>query len=231
MVAIGEMPGGDYYSWAWGISGDGLTIVGSSDGGGSYYQAFRWTSASGMVSLGNVPDTTLESRTALAASYNGSIIVGKGGTSTGDEAFIWDAAHGMRKLRDVLINDYGLDLAGWKLSEARAVSANGRAIAGNGINPNGQAEAWLARLGVAADFDDDGDVDSDDFDALEDCWTGPAIPYSSSSLPDHCTMAADTDGFIPADLDRDHDVDLVDFGMLQRCFSGANRPADPLCAK
>lgn len=231
MVAIGEMPGGDYYSWAWGMSGDGLTIVGSSDGGGSYYQAFRWTAASGMVSLGNTADGSLRSRTALAASYDGSVVVGKGGTSSGDQAFIWDAIHGMRKLRDVLTSDYRLDLTGWTLWEARSVSASGRTIVGNGKNPSGQIEAWLVVLGVAADFDDDGDVDKADFDALKDCWTGPAIPYAPSVPPDGCSMNADGDGIIPADFDRDRDVDLADFGFFQRCFSGANHPADPLCAK
>jgi hypothetical protein len=51
--------------------------------------------------------------------------VGWGSTTLGREAFIWDAVHGMRNLREVLIQEYGLDLSVWTLSEARGVSADG----------------------------------------------------------------------------------------------------------
>jgi len=39
---------------------------------------------------------------ANAVSADGSIIVGSGLTALGQEAFIWDIAHGMRNLPDVL---------------------------------------------------------------------------------------------------------------------------------
>ena len=48
-----------------------------------------------------------------------------------------------------------LDLAGWQLTEATGVSANGRTIVGNGINPDGQQEAWIATIppiGLAGDL-------------------------------------------------------------------------------
>jgi hypothetical protein len=52
----------------------------------------------------------------------------------------------MRNLHTVLVNDYGLNLTGWQLSSARGVSPDGTFIVGNGINPSGQYEAWLASL-------------------------------------------------------------------------------------
>ncbi|MCP5059800.1 MAG: PEP-CTERM sorting domain-containing protein [bacterium] len=50
----------------------------------------------------------------------------------------------MRSLREVLVSDFGLDLAGWSLTIARDVTADGRVVTGWGTNPNGNQEAWIA---------------------------------------------------------------------------------------
>ena len=60
------------------------------------------------------------------------------------EAFIWDAVHGMRSLRDVLVSDFGLDLSGWTLRYAEGISDDGMTIIGHGNNPDGNTEAWMA---------------------------------------------------------------------------------------
>ncbi len=65
------------------------------------------------------------------------------------------------------------------------------------------------------DFDDDGDVDQDDVDAMAQCAMGPMVP-----LPPGCD---------DKDLDGDGDVDQTDFAKLQLCISGAGIPADPNC--
>ena len=39
-----------------------------------------------------------------------------------------------------------LDVSGWTLSSATAISADGFTIVGNGTNPSGQYEAWVANL-------------------------------------------------------------------------------------
>ncbi len=52
----------------------------------------------------------------------------------------------MRSLQTVLVNDLGLDLTGWTLTQARGISSDKLVIAGTGINPSGQEEAWLADL-------------------------------------------------------------------------------------
>jgi uncharacterized membrane protein len=100
-----------------------------------------------MQPLGDLVDELSESF-AYGISGNGSIIVGNWYSSTTNTSgtFIWDAANGMRDLRYVLVSDYGLNLTGWHLSHANAISSDGRAIVGTGTNPLGQTEAWIATI-------------------------------------------------------------------------------------
>ena len=50
----------------------------------------------------------------------------------------------MRSLQDILVNDCGLNLQGWTLFNAEGISADGMTIVGNGLNPAGQSEPWIA---------------------------------------------------------------------------------------
>jgi len=99
----------------------------------------------GMVGLGELPGGISYSN-ANDISTDGSTVVGFSYTADGQEAFTWDQANGMRNLRDVLINDWGLNLAGWTLSEARGISDDGLIVVGCGINPSGYEEAWVVTL-------------------------------------------------------------------------------------
>ena len=57
------------------------------------------------------------------------------------------------------------------------------------------------------DFDDDGDVDLEDFANWDDCMTGPdGAPYES--------------GCEAFDTESDGDVDLRDFAGFQEAFTG-----------
>lgn len=58
-----------------------------------------------------------------------------------------EQAHGTHSLQGILTNEYGLDLTGWQLQCAYGIRANGLTIAGYGINPDGNTEAWVAYLG------------------------------------------------------------------------------------
>lgn len=184
MLALGFLPtptGVVKYSIAEAANLDGSVIVGESRSAasGNGLEAFRWTPSSGMVALGDLPGGALQSF-AYAVSADGQTIVGRGsiqgtcgpfGCGSLGRAFIWDAQHGMRDLHLVL-TELGVDLTGWNLTEARAVSRDGLTIVGTGTNPLGQTEAWSATLpggGCAADFDDgsgtgtpDGGVTIDD---------------------------------------------------------------------
>jgi len=44
----------------------------------------------------------------------------------------------------VQVNTYGLDLAGWTLTGAVAVSADGSTVVGYGTGPSGAQEGWIA---------------------------------------------------------------------------------------
>lgn len=50
----------------------------------------------------------------------------------------------IRDLRQWLVNDFGLNLTGWQLIGAYAISSDGNTIVGVGINPQGEQEAFRA---------------------------------------------------------------------------------------
>ena len=141
---LGSIAGGEFTdSSAYNVSSDGRVVVGSSWSPNGV-EAVRWMNGA-IQPLGDLPGG-LFSAAARAASGDGSIIVGVGNTTQGFDAFIWDAANGMRRLEDALSDDYGVDLAGWNLYTASDISSDGRVIVGEGINPQGQQEAWIVAI-------------------------------------------------------------------------------------
>jgi probable HAF family extracellular repeat protein len=168
MVGLGDLPGGTFTSSvANDVSADGSVVVGYGATADSN-EAFRWTENAGMVGLGDLPGGLLLS-IANDVSADGSVVVGYSNTDAGDEAFVWDATHGMRNLRDLFVNQHGLgdSLAGWTLTSATGVSADGQVIVGTGRNPDGVTEAWRVRLGsepaLPGDFNGNGTVDAADY--------------------------------------------------------------------
>lgn len=85
-------------------------------------------------------------------------------------------------------------------------------------NRNGIPDDQESTPSLRFDFDDDCDVDMDDFGRFQSCMTGPA---SGFVLP----------GCLDADLDGDQDVDQTDFGFFQRCLSGPGVAPDPNCGQ
>jgi probable HAF family extracellular repeat protein len=143
MEGLGDLSDGSFESSAVGVSDDGTVIVGYGSSA-SGEEAFRWTSSGGMDGLGYLPGGVSDS-VALDVSGDGSIVVGRSRSASAPfgEAFIWDASSGMRSLKDVLVNDHGLDLTGWTLTDATGISADGSTIVGSGSN-SGRLEAWVA---------------------------------------------------------------------------------------
>ncbi|MBK8268174.1 MAG: PD40 domain-containing protein [Planctomycetes bacterium] len=143
IVGMGDIPSGGLNSHAKGMSADGTYVVGWGTNGPR--EPFRWSAATGMVGLGVVSGT---GDTAFDISDDGSIVVGGRSASSLQQqslAFIWDQRHGKRNLQQLLTNNYGLDLTGWSLVAARAVSADGSTIIGTGYNPSGQWEGWIVQ--------------------------------------------------------------------------------------
>jgi uncharacterized membrane protein len=126
---------------AYGVSANGQVIVGDFN-----TQAMRWTAGGGFQALG----LGAFSSTAVDASADGSVIVGNGyfdASQTAPSAFIWDAAHGMRDLRSVLISDFHLgEPTMWTLTEATGISDDGLTIVGNGIDRLGVREGWVVHI-------------------------------------------------------------------------------------
>ncbi len=130
---------------AFGISADGRTCVGSSSITNDSYLATLWNGA-GALALGDLPGGT-RACAAYAASADGSRVVGFATTTAGEEAFLWTAATGMRRLQDILIAaGLGPHLRGWTLNRAAGISYDGRTIVGYGTGPAGTGQAFLAFL-------------------------------------------------------------------------------------
>jgi hypothetical protein len=144
MVGLGEIDGGTYYSEPFGMTPDASVIVGKA-GTSSGWEAFRWTEVGGFEPLGDLPDGAFES-IAFDVAADGATVVGLGKTDRGAEAFVWDAAHGMRRLKDVLLSAGVSAVTDWELTEATGISADGRIVVGNGIDPAGHTQGWIASL-------------------------------------------------------------------------------------
>lgn len=127
------------------VSADGSTVVGYSQDDLGIYDAFRWTEESGRVFLGDYSSISSMSQ-AHDVTADGSVIVGVSWETGPPIPVIWDEVHGSRYLHDVLSNQYGLDLTGWSLEGAVGISDDGMTIAGTGINPLGDYEAFVATL-------------------------------------------------------------------------------------
>ncbi|WP_072680844.1 autotransporter domain-containing protein [Arcobacter sp. LA11] len=127
MVDLGVLTGGNY-SDANAVSGDGLTVVGSSESSdsGAYTESFRWTAGTGMVSLGTLPGGINQGE-AWGVNSDGTVIVGQSlNASNNKEAYRWTAGSGMVGL--------GYLSGGSNYSEAYDVSADGSIVIGESDN-------------------------------------------------------------------------------------------------
>ncbi len=173
MVALGDHPGGAVDSGAISCTADGNTLVGwiLTD---TRYEPAKWTQATGWVSLGTLPTMGLDSY-ATDCTPDASIVVGAcnvvyGGLQGQEfcgQAFIWDAAGGMRDIKEQLLLRDVNAVVGWSLFVAVGVSVDGETVAGVGLNPQGEYEGWVAHLdgGVTcyADCNADGNLTIADF--------------------------------------------------------------------
>ena len=121
-------------SGAYGVSGDGLVIVGAGPTG----SAFRWTASGGMQDLSLLPGGTWS--TACAASADGSVVAGYGSSALGEQAFRWTATGGTQPLEF---------LPGGDGSRASATSSDGTVVVGWSTSSAGlQAFRWVAGQGI-----------------------------------------------------------------------------------
>jgi hypothetical protein len=169
------------------VSTDGRVIAGGRFRNGRH-EAYRWTEEGGFVVL------------SATASPNGTNVFdmtpdGKWvvGLTDGFGAWLWSEPTGTRLLTDILIEQGdGPNIQGWTKGAGFRISADGRAIAGTWINPDGFDEAFVAYLDPQSfngDFNGNGQLDAGDLDAM-------AVGMMNNDAR--------------FDLDRDGDVDVQD---------------------
>ena len=140
MIALEHLQSGTFAHGA-DVSADASVVVGS-DITVHAQQAVIWDTDGTATTLGAWAH-------ASAVSGDGRVVVGTempNGEFHARRAWIWATETGRRNLEDVLERDAGMDLLGWRLTEATDVSADGLTVVGIGINPQGQTEAWMAVL-------------------------------------------------------------------------------------
>jgi uncharacterized membrane protein len=145
--ATGMTAVGDFSANA--ASRDGSVVVGAISTPADGLQAYRWTQSGGVQPLGLYkPDSGTYTSQALGVSGDGSTVVGFVENMNTDlrQAFIWkDNGAGIRLLQDVLMEKYGfVELNGWTLTKAYAISDDGKTAVGRGYSPEGHDEAWRA---------------------------------------------------------------------------------------
>lgn len=136
-VGLGFLPGGNN-SGAGGVSAGGTVVVGGSNGT-SGSQAFRWTAKTGMVGLGFLGATDSG---ASRVDASGDVVVG----NSGGKAFLWTTKDGMQSIQALLSAAGVTNVTGWQLTVATGVSASGKVISGQGIDPSGNNQGWIATL-------------------------------------------------------------------------------------
>lgn len=144
-TVLGDLPGGIVQSVANGVSNNGVVVGYGSTAAGE--EAFGYTFAGGMVGLGDLPGGLVQSG-ATDVSNDGNVIVGYGTTAVGQEAFVYGrSGAGMENLQELLVDRLGAAaLANWRLTAANGISGNGRVVVGDGIDPQGNQQAWSAVL-------------------------------------------------------------------------------------
>jgi probable HAF family extracellular repeat protein len=143
---LGDLPGGKFDSHAWGVSGDGKFVVGSSNSAIGDEEAFRWSKADGMQALGGLKDlrgaligsNRINSR-AKAVSDDGSVVVGSS-LANGTQAFRW-TKDGMQNLGSLKAHS--------SHGSAAAISADGMVICGKCASDfQDQAFRWTKDEGM-----------------------------------------------------------------------------------
>lgn len=148
-TSLGDLPGGTSRGLGTAVSANGSVIAGTGSSA-SGTEAFRWTSATGLVGLGDLPGGSFNSQ-ATGISDDGAVIIGVGTRENPDppqfvsrqEAFRWTEGSGLESLGD---------LEGGPIhSVAWDTNADGSVIVGESFAANGiRAFRWTATEGMVA---------------------------------------------------------------------------------
>lgn len=128
------------------VSADGSMVAGTWN-----LEAFVWTEAGGVVSLGVLPGSLGgDAAYANAIAADGALVFGGSGSLGALTAFVWTEADGMRPLADV-VSAAGIDLpSGTVLQNVVAASTDGTVILGSAATASGATQSFVARLPLSA---------------------------------------------------------------------------------
>ncbi|MCW2922586.1 MAG: hypothetical protein JWL76_2460, partial [Thermoleophilia bacterium] len=134
MVNLGTIGNKGGFSAAYGVNGDGSVVVGESENG-TRPHAFRWTQSGGMVDLGVLVTSSLDSSRANAVSGDGLVVAGQSsiGNTSQSHAFRWTAATGMVDLGTIAGRNS-------QAYVANAVNATGSIIVGTSFAAFGSGD-------------------------------------------------------------------------------------------
>lgn len=154
MQSIGNLGGTPGFAYVHAIDYSGDILVGDSINIAGDTEAFMWTSAGGMVGLGDLAGGAFAS-SIYAMVPDGSRLYGRSIGAAGYTGIVWDSVNGMRDIRDVLTNDFGLGsvLVNFDILAVTSVSADGLVLAGTGWNRTVWApEGWVVVLPEPATY-------------------------------------------------------------------------------
>lgn len=138
----------DLESQAKAVSPEGAYVVGQLEAP-DRIEAVRWGPQGAITLLGTLPSNAPRSA-ALAASAEGGIVVGSSDYYGAEEAFIWTASGGIQRLADFLIaHGAGMQIEGWRLQRATAISPDGLTIVGDGYDPLRRHRGWRVEPGTS----------------------------------------------------------------------------------
>ena len=126
-------------------------------------RAVRWD-ATGAMEVLDSGDGEWSSDALMASADGGTVLLDRTGYLIFEHVFLWRASDGIVNVREHLAT-LGLDMYGWQLSSAVALSADGQSIVGNGVY-EGLPASWLLTIPSVPtclmDYNTDGVVDPDD---------------------------------------------------------------------
>ncbi len=122
-IGLGDLPGGNFRSRAFGVNHDGAIVVGygTTLADGLSHEAVLWRKGEDIVALGFIPDFA-GNTDAVAVSDDGNVVVGYANQGFLQQAFRWTPENGMVGL--------GYIPGFSSTSEALDVSADGSVIVG-----------------------------------------------------------------------------------------------------
>lgn len=203
------------------VSADGSWIGGYGDYANNN-EPWIWSEATGVVSLGALPDMGQGFVTAFSA--DGSIVVGWfDGPFFGSprKAFIWTEADGLQDLNTYATNELGVVLGSQQLYSASDISPDGHYITGTGVNSSN-----FDRFGFRLELGGTSGIHAvAAADPLE-IWPNPAIDllHFRSDVPAELVVSA-MDG---SEVVRKHvfgDVRLDVSGLVPGAYAIAVRTA------